>query len=60
MNSEFWNTLLAFHNNAFSNLYYELTNNWCFAVILIAMIITIILSLQTEVETTVVEEQNVI
>lgn len=58
--SELWNTFITFNTNAFSSLVYEVTNNWCFAIMLIAMVVTIILSLQTEVETAVPEEQNVL
>lgn len=56
----FWESFIAFNANAFSNLCYEITSNWCFVVILIAMVITIILSLRTEVDAVVPEEQNVI
>ena len=53
-----WDSFLAFNINAFSNLVYELTTNWCFAVILVAMVITIVLSMKSEVETAVPAEQN--
>ena len=56
----FWESFIAFNANAFSNLCYEITSNWCFVVILVAMIITIILSLRTEVDAVVPEEQNVL